>query len=69
MSLPDKDLFRVGEVAQHWRVTERTIRRWVRGGRLCAILLNKSVRIPREAVTRFEREGGGRNTHPLGPIS
>jgi excisionase family DNA binding protein len=57
-TLPDKAYFRVDELADYWRVSEKTIRRWIKGGSLNAIKLNGSIRVPKEAVIRFERRTG-----------
>ena len=48
--LPDKPLLRVEEVADYFRVTERTIRLWIEHGHLRAEKIIGTVRISRESV-------------------
>ena len=51
MILPQKDLLRVGEVAQYFDVTVRTVYLWLKEGRLEAIRTpGRSIRIVRESV-------------------
>jgi len=55
MNLPDKAFFRVDELAVYWDVSERSVRRWIKSGKLTAILLNNTVRVPKKAISSFER--------------
>jgi excisionase family DNA binding protein len=47
-NLPNKDLFRVEEVAAYFSITERTVRLWIEHGKLEAIKKVGIVRITRE---------------------
>lgn len=46
---PQDDYLTVGEVAKHYRTTDRTVQRWIREGRLKAVRLpgGRSYRISR----------------------
>lgn len=46
-------LLKVSEVAQFTGTHERTVRRWIRDGRLLAIEHPKGLRVPRRALWRF----------------
>ncbi len=51
MILPQKDLFRVNEVAQYFDVTVRTVYEWLKEGRLEAIRTpGRSIRIVRKSI-------------------
>ena len=49
-TLPEKDLFRVDEVAEYFSVTERTVRLWIERGNLIAEKIVGTIRIPRESI-------------------
>lgn len=49
-TLANKDLFRVGEVATYFSVTERTVRLWIKDGQLIAEKIVGSIRVPRESI-------------------
>lgn len=52
-SLPEKELLRVDEVADYFRVTPRTIYLWIEIGHLEAEKTpTKQIRIPRESVLK-----------------
>jgi excisionase family DNA binding protein len=44
-----EDLLTVRQVAENWRLSERTIRRMIADGRLRVVRLGRSIRIPPEA--------------------
>jgi excisionase family DNA binding protein len=46
----------VAEVAQIFRVTPKTIRRWRSSGRLCAYRVGRELRFPASAVERLAAE-------------
>ena len=50
--LPDKSLFRVDEVADYFRITERCVHLWIEHGHLKAEKIVGSVRVPRESILR-----------------
>ncbi len=53
-TLPQKDLLRPDEVATYFRVSLRTVYRWIDEGKLKALKVGKKVtRIKRDAVLRF----------------
>lgn len=52
MILPNKDLFRVDEVADYFGVTERTIRLWIEHKHLDAEKVVGIVRIARESILK-----------------
>jgi excisionase family DNA binding protein len=53
--LARKDYFTRKEVAEHFRVSRRTVDRRIRDGQLKATKMGRSVRIPREEVEKFGR--------------
>jgi excisionase family DNA binding protein len=53
LALPDKPLYRVDEVADHFNVTTRTVYLWIDHGLLEAEKYNRMIRIPRESVVNF----------------
>jgi len=52
--LPDKDLLRPDEVAKFWRVSVKTIYRWIDMGVMPGVKKGGTVRVPKE-----EAEKGG----------
>jgi len=52
----------IQEAADALKVHERTIRRWIAAGRLAALRIARTVRIPRRAVEDLEREYTGKLT-------
>ena len=48
--LPDKDLFRVDEVAKYFGLKPQTIRRWIRHGKMDAEKAVGSIRITRQSI-------------------
>jgi excisionase family DNA binding protein len=52
--LPDKDLLRPDEVAKFWRVSVKTIYRWIDIGVMPGVKKGGTVRVPKE-----EAEKGG----------
>jgi excisionase family DNA binding protein len=52
--LPDKDLLRPDEVAKFWRVSVKTIYRWIDIGIMPGVKKGGTVRVPKE-----EAEKGG----------
>jgi len=51
--LPEKDLFRIDEVAEYFSVTERTVRSWINDGRLNAEKIIGTIRITRESILKI----------------
>jgi excisionase family DNA binding protein len=56
LNLPEKNSYRIGEVALELGVHFSTIRRWTDEGRLPCIRLGTQRRIPREGLERFVRQ-------------
>jgi excisionase family DNA binding protein len=56
-TLPNKELFRIGEVAIYFSVTERTIRAWIQKGHLKAEKIVGTIRISREAILNCRISG------------
>jgi excisionase family DNA binding protein len=48
--LPEARMLTVEEVANELRVSEETVRRWVRNGQLPCIKLPRGIRIPSEVI-------------------
>ncbi|ADV68150.1 MerR family DNA-binding transcriptional regulator [Deinococcus maricopensis] len=46
-------LLKVAEVAEFTGTHERTVRRWIRDGRLTALESPSGIRVPRRALWRF----------------
>ena len=57
LSLPDKKLLRVYEVAQYFGVHERTIRLWIDHGKLIAEKPAGIIFITRESIRKFRLSG------------
>ena len=47
-------MFTVGEVAALYRFTPRTIRNWLKDGRIQVIRIGRSIRIPEASLRDFE---------------
>lgn len=47
---------RVGELAQYWGVRVETVRKWIRFGKLPAVLVGRSLRVKRDDAAAFERK-------------
>jgi len=50
-------LLTVKEAAEELNVTEQSVRRWIKQGKLQRIKLSKSVRIAPKELQRFIKEG------------
>lgn len=50
-------LLTVKDVASELNVTEQSVRRWIKQGKLQRIKLSKSIRIAPEELQRFIKEG------------
>ena len=48
-------LLTVGQVAENWQVSERTIRRMIADGRLPVVRLGRAVRIPAKVAAALNR--------------
>ena len=59
--LPDKKLLRVSEAAIYFGLHERTIRGWIKSGKLSAEKLVGSVRISRESIINLRLSGVSKN--------
>lgn len=46
-------LLKVSEVCEYTGCHERTVRRWIRDGRLAAVESGAGLRVPRRALWRF----------------
>jgi len=55
MTLPNRELLRVDEVADYLRVTNRTIYRWISLGELEAKKVKTRIRISRNSVLKIEK--------------
>lgn len=56
-TLPDKELLRVGEVAVYLGFHERTIRTWIKQGKLKARrVAGHGIKIPHEEVMKCQQE-------------
>ncbi|MGR9116951.1 MAG: helix-turn-helix domain-containing protein [Gammaproteobacteria bacterium] len=51
-TLPQKDLFRIDEVAVYFDVSEQAIRLWIQHGHLRAEKHRGILRVPRESIVR-----------------
>ena len=58
INLPNKDLFRIKEVADYFSVTRRCIYLWIKAGDLEIEKINGISRIPRESILkcRFRKQ-------------
>lgn len=55
-TLPQKELLRVDEVAKFFRVTERTVRRWIEHGHLAAERTpGRGIRIIRDSALKCRK--------------
>jgi excisionase family DNA binding protein len=52
INLPNKDLFRVDEVAIYFGVSRSTIYLWIDHGILCAEKYRGTIRVPKESVEK-----------------
>jgi excisionase family DNA binding protein len=52
--LPDKPTFRIDELAVHFGVSQRSIRRWITAGRLVAFRFPDGLRIPKDSALNFQ---------------
>ena len=50
--LPDKDLLRPDEVAKFWRVSVKTIYRWIDIGIMPGVKKGGTVRVPKEEAEK-----------------
>lgn len=50
MHLPEKAFFRVDEVAGYYSVSPRSVREWIRLGKMKAIKVSGAVRVARDEV-------------------
>lgn len=48
------NLLTPAEVAQQFRVTEATVRRWARDGEIASIKVGKTIRIPEESLMNLK---------------
>jgi len=51
--LPNRDLYRINEVADYLRVSESTIRLWIQHGYFQIEKMRGTVWIPKESILRF----------------
>lgn len=52
--LPDKDLLRPDEVAKFWRVSVKTVYRWIDMGVMPGVKKGGTVRVPKEEAEKAE---------------
>jgi len=57
-------MFTVNELAQRWRVSERSLREYVKGDGLRVVKFGRLVRIPEDEVLRAEACGIARLVGP-----
>jgi excisionase family DNA binding protein len=50
--LPDKDLLRPDEVAKFWRVSVKTVYRWIDIGIMPGVKRGGTVRVPKEEAEK-----------------
>lgn len=50
--LPDKDLLRPDEVAKFWRVSVKTVYRWIDMGVMPGVKKGGTVRVPKEEAEK-----------------
>lgn len=51
----EDSIYTVAELAERWKCAQLTIYNMIQSGKLKAFKLGRGVRIPREAVERYER--------------
>ncbi|HEU4321876.1 MAG TPA: helix-turn-helix domain-containing protein [Roseiflexaceae bacterium] len=51
----DEPVFTVKEVAEHFKVSRQAVYNWIAEGRLRALKVGTSTRIPASAITAFVR--------------
>ena len=51
--IPDKPFFTLQETADLFGVSKKTVRRWVKYGKIRATLIESGYRIPREELIKF----------------
>ncbi len=54
--LPEKSLLRPDEVAQFWRVSVKTVYRWIDMGIISAVKKSGTIRVPREKIKGVRSE-------------
>jgi len=50
MHLPEKAFFRIDEVARYYSVSPRSVREWIRLGKMKAIKVSGVVRVARDEI-------------------
>jgi excisionase family DNA binding protein len=63
LNLPEKAFLRVDEIAEFYDVSHRTVREWIRVGKLKAVRVARTVRIARVDVLEMAEAING-NTLP-----
>ena len=53
IKVPEKELWRVDEVAKFLNVTSQTVYRWCNEGKLSICRISNCVRIPRESILKL----------------
>ena len=56
----DSKLYRVRDLQERYDVSARAVYRWIANYRLDAIKISGRIRIPEEALTRFEKDARDR---------
>ncbi|WP_145219092.1 helix-turn-helix domain-containing protein [Planctomycetes bacterium TBK1r] len=46
--------YKIGEVVEAFAVSERTVQRWISAGKLRAVRIGATVRIPADAIAEFQ---------------
>jgi excisionase family DNA binding protein len=52
--LPSRLFFTVEQLAARWQISQRTVRRLIKRGELCAVEIGAQLRVPVSAVERYE---------------
>jgi len=56
IKVPEKELWRVDEVAAFFNVTGQTVYRWCNEGKLSFCRISNCVRIPRKSILKLIKE-------------
>ena len=65
--MDEEEYYTPEELAQKFKVTRQAVHQWIRTGKLYAIRLGTSVRIPKSALRAFLRPAVDTEEHPSRP--